>query len=99
VCRSADPEARAVAKLYTTVPESYRKLVPAEAYCYAAGVSPYRILEIITGSAVRFGAQASTVLASAMLPKVVQKTIDKAMQDEGTKERELVFRATGLIGR
>ena len=99
LCYSEDAEARKVAKLYTAVPESYRRLVPAEAYCQAAGVSPYRVLEIITGIAVRFGARASTVLASVMLPHVVQKTIDKAMRNAGTKERELIFRATGLIGR
>jgi hypothetical protein len=97
VCFSEDPDARKVAKVYLTVPTSYRKLLPPEAFCQAAGVSPYRVLDIVTGIAVRFGAQTSAIMAGVMLPDVVQKTIDKAMQEEGTKERALLFRATGLL--
>jgi hypothetical protein len=64
---TADPEARKVLKAYESVPASYRKLLPPEAFCQAAGVSPWYILEIITAIAVRTGVQASSVLAAAML--------------------------------
>ena len=94
---SEDPEARKLANVYLSVPESYRKLLPAEAFCLAAGVSPYRALEIITGTAVRMGAMASTVVASVMQPRVVQKTIERALQDDGSRERGMLFKATGLI--
>ena len=83
--------------MYQAVPESYRKLVSPEAYCQAAGVSPYRVLELITGLAVRFGAQASTILTAVMLPRVVRKTIERALGDKGTPERALMFRAMGLL--
>jgi hypothetical protein len=86
-----------MAKVYLAVPVSYRKLLPAEAYCQAAGVSPYRVLEIITGLAVRFGAQASTILTAVMLPRVVHKTIERALQNDGTKERIMLHRAAGFI--
>ena len=43
LCSSEDPDALKVGKVYLAVPESYRKLVPPEAYCQAAGVPPYRI--------------------------------------------------------
>jgi hypothetical protein len=76
-----------MAKVYLAVPESYRKLLPAEAYCQAAGVSPYRVLELITGLAVRFGVQASTILTAVMLPRVVHKTIDRARAAERWHER------------
>ena len=95
---SADPEARKVANVYLSVPESYRKLLPAEALCHAAAVSPYRVLELIAGTAVRMGAMASTVLASVMRPQVLQKTIDKAMQKDGTKDRVLFFRLARYLG-
>jgi hypothetical protein len=58
---STDPEASKVAKAYFSVPESYRKLLPAEAYCHAAGASPHHVLGIITSVAVEVGARASTV--------------------------------------
>jgi hypothetical protein len=89
---SADPEARKVAKAYFSVPESYRRLLPPEAFCHAAGVSPYHVLGIIASVAVEFGARASTVLASTMLPSIVQKVIDKALEKDGTKDRVLFFR-------
>jgi hypothetical protein len=47
LCSSEDPDAIKVAKLYLAVPESYRKLLPVEAYCQAAGVSPHRVLELL----------------------------------------------------
>ena len=94
---SEDPDARKVVDVFLSVPESYRKLLPPEAYCQAAGVSPYRVLEIITGLAVRFGAEISSILVAVMLPRVVQKTIERALQDKGAQERALMFRTTGLL--
>ena len=65
------PDARKVSKVYLSVPESYRRLLPAEAFCHAAGVSPWRVLEAITVVAVRQGAQASAIIAAVYGPRVV----------------------------
>jgi hypothetical protein len=46
---SDDPEAQKVVNAYFSVPESYRRLLPLEAFCHAAGVSPWRVLECIHG--------------------------------------------------
>jgi hypothetical protein len=94
---SEDPDARKLANVYLSVPKSYRRLLPAEAFCLAAGVSPYRVLEIITGTAVRMGAMASTIVASVMQPHLVRKTIQMALQDDGVKDRQTMFRAVGFI--
>lgn len=94
---SADPDARKVVEVYLSVPESYRRLLPAEAFCRAAGVSPERVLEIIAGVAVRLGAQASSVIAAVMHPQVVLKTVERALQDGGTRERAMMHRAVGFI--
>jgi hypothetical protein len=50
-----DPEARKVYAAYTSVSRTYRKLISPEAYCFAAGVDPHRMLEAITVVAVRQG--------------------------------------------
>jgi len=89
---SIDPDGRKVAKAYFSVPESYRRLLPPEAFCHAAGVSPYHVLDVIMSIAVRFGAQHSTMLASIALPDVVKKMINKALQPDGHKDRVLFFR-------
>jgi len=89
---STDPDGRKVAKAYFSVPESYRRLLPPEAFCHAAGVSPYHVLDVIMSVAVRFGAQHSTALASIMLPDVVEKMINKALRPDGDKDRMMFFR-------
>jgi hypothetical protein len=94
---SEDDEARKVWNAYNSVPESYRRLLPAEAFCHAAGVSPARVLEAIAAVAVRQGAQASAIIASVMHPRVVSKTIERALQDDGVKDRMALHRATGFL--
>ena len=84
-------------KVYLSVPASYRRLLPVEAFCHAAGVSPWRILEAVTVVAVRQGAQASAVLAALVHPRVVEKTIERALQDDGTKERMMLHKAVGFL--
>ena len=83
--------------VYLSVPESYRRLLPVEAFCLAAGVSPWRVLEGITVVAVRQGAQASAILAAVVHPSVVEKTVERALQDDGTKERMMLHKAVGFL--
>lgn len=94
---SADPSARKVLDAYDSVPESYRRLLRAEDFCHAAGVSPWRVLEIITVVVVRQAAQASDIITSLMHPRVVMKTIERALQDDGIRERRMLHRATGFL--
>ena len=94
---SEDPDARKVVDAYLSVPESYRRLLPAEAFCRAAGVSPERVLEIIAGVAVRLGAQASTVVAAVMHPRVVMKTVERALGRDGYKDRLILHKAVGFL--
>jgi hypothetical protein len=93
---SEDAEARKAWKAYSSVPESYRRLLPAEAFCHAGGVSFARVLEAIAAVAVRQGAQASAILASVIYPRVLNKTIERALHDTGTRERALLLRAVVL---
>jgi hypothetical protein len=94
---SEDPEARKVLDRYLSVPESYRRLLPAEAFCHAAEVSPQRILEAITVAAVRQGVAASAIIAAVVHPRVVQKTVERALQDDGTRERGMLHRHVGFL--
>jgi len=87
---SEDPEARKVLKVYYSVPESYRRLLRPEDFCHAAGVSPLRVLESITVVAVRQGAQSSAIVASMLGPRVVAKTVERALQDDGIRGRNLL---------
>ena len=69
----------------------------AEAYCQAARVSPWRVLEAITVVAVREGAQASAIFAAISYPRVVAKTVERALEDAGSSERKMLLEAMGFV--
>jgi len=94
---SEDPEARKVLEVYRSVPESYRRLLRPEDFCYAAGVSPWRVLECITVSAVRQAAIGSAFVAAVLHPRVVEKTVERALQDDGTRERWMLQKTAGFL--
>jgi len=94
---SDDPEARRFREAWYTLPKSHRKIVPLEAYCVAAGISPIRLLSIIAASIVRLNASASAVLAASAHPRVVRKTIEMAMTDYGEADRATLHKAVGFL--
>lgn len=94
---SEDPEARKVLEVYRSVPESYRRLLRPEDFCHAAGVSPRRVLECITVVGVRQAALGSAFVAAVLHPRVVMKTVERALQDDGTRERMMLHKATGFL--
>ena len=91
------PDAKRIANLYESLKQDQAESLPVEAYCYAASISPMRILEILTGILVRQGAQASTILAAVWHPRVVQKTVEMALTDEGVSDRATIHKATGFV--
>lgn len=97
LAESDDPNAIKVNLAYLSVPESYRRLLPAEAFCHAAEVSPWLVLDAVTIAALRGGVMASALVAAIHGPQVVQKTIDIALTDDGVKERIAFHKATGWI--
>jgi hypothetical protein len=94
---STDPDVLRVLKLYRSVPASYRKLLRAEAFCRAAGVSPQVVLANIAAGAVWMNASAAAIVAAVMHPSVVAKTVERALQDDGVEERMMLHRAVGFI--
>jgi hypothetical protein len=97
LAESDDPNAIKVHSAYLSVPESYRRLLPAEAYCHAAGVSPMVVLDAVALAAIRGGVTAAALVAAINGPRVVQKTIEIALTDEGVRERIAFHKASGWI--
>lgn len=92
-----DPDVLRVLNLYRSVPASYRRLLPMEAFCHAAAVSPQVVLANIAAGAVRMNASAAAIVAAAWHPQVVLKTVERGLQDDGVKERMVLHRAAGFI--
>jgi hypothetical protein len=94
---SEHEEARRLWSVYDKVPASFRRLMRPEAFCLAARVDPARVVGWITEVAVRQGAQASAILSAVWTPRLVQKSIERGLQNGGVKDRQTMFRAVGLI--
>jgi hypothetical protein len=91
-------DARKILDAFYSIPSSrVRKLLPIEAFCHSASVSPLRALELITATCVRLGAQASTMIAAVNHPRVVEKTVEMALTDSGTEDRATLHKATGFL--
>jgi hypothetical protein len=96
---SEDPDARKVLAAYLSVPKSYRRLLPPEAFCRAAGVSPWHVLRCITVVAVWMGATGATIVAAVLQPRVVEKLIDTALSDANDRHEAaaIVLRGSGFL--
>lgn len=94
---SEDPDMLKLLALRREYPHAIARLLPIEAFCLAAGVSPLRVLEVLVGVIVRQGAQASTIIAAINHPRVVQKTVDMALTDEGIEDRNTLHKAVNFL--
>lgn len=97
LAQSGDPDAAKVLEAYNSVRYVDKRNLPIEAFCHAAGVSTYRVLELITAAVVRTGAQASTIIASVSHPYIVEKSVEMALTDDGFEDRQLLHKAVGFL--
>jgi hypothetical protein len=94
---SSDPDARKVLAAYESVPASYRRLLPPEAFCKAAAVSPKRVLLMIAAVVVEEGGRLTAVRAAVHQARVLDKTFERALENEGWRERLTFHKATGAV--
>lgn len=96
---STDPDAQKFMSAYLSLPASWARCLPVEAFCVAASVPPFRLLEVFTATVVRYGAQASAVVAAAMHPSVMEKTIESALGDgeSAHADRVVLHKITGSL--
>jgi len=94
---SNEPDARKVLAACESVPASYRQLLPPEAFCQAAAVPPKRVLLMIAIVIVEEGGRLTDVRAAMRQARVLDKTFEKALQDDGWRERLMIHKATGAV--
>lgn len=96
---SDSPEAVAWMKVWNTpeLDQMDHNMLPLEAYCLAAKVSPSTISDIVLAMKVRRAQARSVAKTAARHPDVVEKTIDFAMLPGGEKDREMVHKAAGWL--
>jgi hypothetical protein len=97
---SDDPDARAVLEARRKVTKPQARQLPIESFCAAANVSPLKILSIIVGIASTLNVEAESLITAVNRPRMVQKTIDRAMDDEredAAQHMEMFHKHTGFI--
>lgn len=93
---SDDPDARKWLHVYDDIPVSYRDLVPFEAYCVAANISPRRMLEVVTGACYEQSTAASILIAKAAHPELVKKSVEFAKDLGGLSDRKMLHQREGF---
>lgn len=94
---SDSPDARAILAARSSIPKTFAKLLPIEAFCIAASVPTTRVPELIVVAAMRMGVQASSMIAAMAHPAVVKKTVEVALTDGGVEDRQVLHKATGFL--
>jgi hypothetical protein len=95
---SDKPDAIAFLTAYDsdTLTDRDRDVLPIEAYCLAASISPMSLLEILVGTLVRLGAHESAAIAAIHQPMVVAKTVEQAL-DGHVGSQNILHKATGFL--
>lgn len=93
---SEDPIAGKVRQAYSMVPESYQRLLPPEAFCHVAGVSPWAALDAVTMAAVRIGAMASAVVAA--VTRLASSFLERARYAHEHPRRSYSATKRGYVG-
>jgi hypothetical protein len=91
------PDARAVHNVYCRVPKSYKRFVSLEDVCTAAKVPPWRVFELVASVAARERALGAAVVAAIWGPRLVQKSVERALQADGVEDRKMIHIAVGFL--
>lgn len=67
--------------MYKDSEDSAKSIIPFEAYCVAAKMTKKKLMQVVMGEVCEQSDVASTLLAAAAHPKIVQKTISVAQSD------------------
>ena len=69
----------------------------ADALCRRLRLSPLEVLRAVVQAAVEFCTLTSGLMACLALPEMVEKTIQFASMQKGFRDRELLYRTTGMV--
>lgn len=85
---SDEPDARCFMGVFDGLPKNRRRDAPLEAVAIAAGLTTTRLFELIAGAVFTQSRYEAALLAAASHPKVVAKSIEKALEEPLKIERE-----------
>ncbi len=96
---SSKPQARALvdARFRRGLTDKQAAMLPFEAFCVAADVSPQDALGLITSEVFDQSSKASALLAATQHPAVTRATIEAALSPLGTPEKKMLHQHAGFL--
>lgn len=94
---AGSPEAQRILSLYYSLPRDQRDLVPLEGYSLAVGLKSTDLLDLLIHTVTTFSRQQSAMTAAANQPRIVEKSVEMALTDDGIDDRTLLAKATGFL--
>lgn len=92
-----DEDAQKFIKAYDSVSVSDMKFVGIEEIAIACGIGIKRLGEVAFSSLLQQSQTAAAIIAATSHPEVVKKTVQVALSDRGTREREMMLIAGGTL--
>lgn len=68
-----------------------------EDLCEVCEVEPHELVGAVASAAFRWNADISTLVAAIAHPKVMEACVDRAVQANGFRDREMFFKASGIL--
>lgn len=82
---------------YESLSESDQGKVTIEEVSVAAGVRPIDLLGVATKALFQNALTVAAIIASTAHPQVVEKSIERALMDQGVRDREMLHQAMGFL--
>ena len=93
---SDSPDVQAFLEVWDATPADDRKQIPLELIALKAGVDIPKLIGAYVLCFRTLQAQKSAIRAMAAHPKVVSKTIEIALEDDGYSDRKMLHEAVGF---
>jgi hypothetical protein len=74
-----------------------RRYVRWEEIAFAAGLDPFRLLEVAVSTLVRNGETVGQIISATSHPMVVKKSVQMALTDGGFRDRHSLLSARGFL--
>jgi len=92
-----DPNIAPVIEEWNRLKKQPRLRVSLDAICKLKGIDPFHFLGVVAEAAIKYRDNASVILAAMALPKVVQQSIQVAMEKDGFRDREALMKHAGFL--
>ena len=94
---SDDEQVRQVAVVWNSLSARDKRTCSLEELCNAVGIEPSRLFGSVAVTAVRHNMDMTKLILALNAPHLMQELVERALQPDGDRERELYFKMWGEI--